>query len=179
MVLVAVLVSLAACASGGGGGAGGMATLEMLRLAGSREADPPRDGSESFVVDTVAAPAAAVFNAVRSAYETLEIPFTFYEADQLRLGGFVQQLGDLEGGRPSSWVDCGRGITAEPYADVYQVSMAVATRVVALDPTTSTVETVIRARARARDVSAELLRCSSFGAFEGRIAELVGSRVAR
>lgn len=180
IMLVAVLVALAACASGGGGGdAGGMETLEMLRLAGSREANPPRDGSEPFVVDTVAAPAATVFAAVRGAYEALGIPFTFYEDDRLRLGGFVQRLGDIEGERPSTWVDCGRGITAAPYADAYQVSMAVATRVVSLDAATSTIETVIRARARARDVSAELLRCTSHGAFEGRIADLVGTRIAR
>lgn len=157
-----------------------METVEMLRLAGSREANPPRDGSESFVVDTLAAPAAAVFTAVRGAYEALEIPFTFYEADRLRLGGFVQRLGDLdEDRRPSTWVDCGRGITAEAYADAYQVSMAVATRVTAVDAATSTVETVIRARARARDVSADLLRCRSFGTFESRIAELVRAGVTR
>lgn len=57
--------------------------------------------------------------------------------------------------------------------------MAVGTRVLAVDEQTSTVETVIRARARARDVSSELLRCRSLGTFESRIADLVTRRVAR
>lgn len=157
----------------------GAEARDLLRLAGSREADPPRDGSESFVVDTLTVSASRVFNAVRAAYSTIGIPFTHFDEEQLRVGGFVQVLGELDSERPSTWVDCGQGATAEPYANQYAVSMAVATRVVAIDESTSTVETVIRARARARDVSADLLRCRSFGTFEARIADLVKGRVAR
>jgi hypothetical protein len=169
-----VVVLVGACASSGP--RPGADARELLRLAGSREADPPRDGSESFVVDTLAMEASRAFTAVRAAYSTIGIPFTHFDQEQLRLGGFVQVLGDLGSERPSTWVDCGQGATAEPYANQYAVSMAVATRVRAIDEGTSTVETVIRARARARDVSADLLRCRSFGTFERRIADLVRER---
>jgi len=177
MLVVFLATVVGGCASSGP--RPGADARELLRLAGSREADPPRDGSESFVVDTLAVPASRAFNAVRAAYSTIGIPFTHFDEEQLRVGGFVQVLGELDGERPSTWVDCGQGATAEPYANQYAVSMAVATRVVAIDESTSTVETVIRARARARDVSADLLRCRSFGTFEAQIADLVKGRVAR
>lgn len=172
-----VVTMMMGCAAGGP--SAGAEARDMLRLAGSREADPPRDGSESFVVDTVSVSAARAFTAVRAAYSTIGIPFTHFDPELLRLGGFVRELSDLGSERPSTWVDCGRGAVAEPYADQYDVSMAVATRVVPIDESTSTVETVTRSRARARDVSADLLRCRSFGTFEQRIAELVRERVGR
>ncbi len=179
IVWLTALLVLAGCASGGGMVGPDAEVREVLRLAGSRESDPPRDGSEMFVGDTLSAPAARAFVGVRRAYEELGIPFTFYEQDALRLGGYVPVLGDLVDERPSTWVDCGRGMTAEPYADRYEVSMAIATKVVPQGEGRSTVETVLRARARARDVSGGLLRCRSFGTLERRIAEMVRARVAR
>lgn len=164
-----------ACASGGPGP--GEDARELLRLAGSRESNPPRDGSEVFRVDTIDAPAERTFGAARDAYSTLDIPFSHFDEQGLRLGGFVRVLEEIDGDPPSTFMDCGRGATAEQYADVYNVSMAIGTRVRSLDASTSTVETVIRARARARDVSSGLIRCSSFGTLEDRIAQLVDDEV--
>ncbi|MDZ7781217.1 MAG: hypothetical protein U5R14_14980 [Gemmatimonadota bacterium] len=164
-----------ACASGGP--RPGEDARELLRLAGGRDPNPPRDGSELFRVDTVDAPAERTFGAARDAYSALDIPFSYFDEQGLRLGGFVRELDELDGDAPSTFMDCGRGATAEQYADVYNVSMAIGTRVRSLDASTSTVETVIRARARARDVSSNLIRCSSFGTLEERIARLVEDEV--
>lgn len=176
MALAAVIAGLTlsglACASGGGPGRGEDAR-ELLRLAGSREANPPRDGSEEFQVDTVDAPAQHTFTAARDAYSNLGIPFSHYDDEGLRLGGYVRVLEEVDGDPPSTFIDCGRGATAGQYADVYNVSLAIGTRVRSLDASTSSVETVIRARARARDVSSDLIRCSSSGTLEARIARLV------
>jgi hypothetical protein len=173
--VITIALIVGACAASGP--RPGEEARELLRLAGSREADPPRDGSEVFMVDTLAVSSARAFAAVRFTYESIGIPFTHYDTEQLRLGGFIQELGRLGSDRPSTWVDCGQGATADPYANQYEVSMAVGTRVRVVDAQTSTVETVIRARARARDVSADLLRCRSFGTFEARIADMVRARV--
>lgn len=175
--LALVVVGMAAACSSSGRRAES-AAHEMLRLAGSREATPPRDGSEVFVIDTLAAPPERLFAAARHAYESIGIPFSHHDADALGLGGFIRVLGDLMDERPSTWVDCGRGATAESYADSYVVSMAVATRVMAVDEERSTLETVVRARAQARDVSSDLLQCRSFGTFERRIAALVREHIA-
>jgi uncharacterized lipoprotein YmbA len=176
LMAACMLLVLAGCATAGAGSSGDV--TEILRLAGSRESNPPMDGSELFSVDTVAAPADRAFAALRLAYEGLGIPFTFYEVERHRLGGYVANIRSLHD-RPSQWLDCGRGITAEQYADIYQVSVTIASRVTGLDGTTSAVETVIRARARPRDVAAEMLRCRSFGTLESEIAERVADRVGR
>jgi hypothetical protein len=170
VVALAVLLAGGACASRTGEGA---IAHEMLRRAGSREPTPPRDGSEAFSVDTLSAPPDRVLLALRGAYATLGIPVTYYEPTHRRLGGFVRDLHALEGGPPSVWLDCGRGVTAEEYADTYSVSAAIATRVEQVDTATATIGTVVRARARARDVASDWLRCRSLGSLESRIAELV------
>jgi len=171
------LVSLLSAACAAGGPRPGQEARELLRLAGSLEANPPTDGSESFVVDTLPVPASRAFTLARGAYATLGIPFSHFDPGQARMGGFVQVLRDLGDERPSTWVDCGRGATAEEYADVYEVSLAIGTRVRGLDDETSTLETVIRARARARNVSSDLLRCRSYGTLERHVAELVRTRL--
>ncbi len=171
------LVVLAGCASAGGSGPSG--TLELLRRAGSREPDPPRDGSEAFVVDTVAAPAEQAFAVLRGAYTTMKIPFTYYAPERLELGGFARELADLGDDPPSTYIDCGAGVGGRSYADSYEVSVAVGTRVTPLDSATSAVETVIRARGKPRDVGSDLIRCTSLGTFEGRIADLVRRALAR
>lgn len=176
VALTVLAVLAAACASGP---RPGQDARDLLRLAGSLEANPPTDGSESFVIDTIAAPVDRAFTLTRNAYVSLQIPFSHFDPSQGHMGGFIQVLRDLDGSRPSTWIDCGRGATADEYADVYDVSLAIGTRVRALDAETSTVETVIRARARARSVSSELLRCRSFGTLEARVAELVRERLAR
>jgi len=171
------LVSLFSASCAAGGPRAGQDARELLRLAGSLEANPPADGSEAFVVDTLPVSATRAFNLARGAYATLGIPFSHFDPGQARMGGFVQVLRDLGEERPSTWVDCGRGATADQYADVYEVSLAIGTRVRVLDDETSTLETVIRARARARDVSSDLLRCRSFGTLERRVADLVRIRL--
>ena len=67
---------------------------------------------------------------------------------------------------------------ADGYADSYEVSLVVGTRVRPIDPATSTVETVIRGRARARDVTSDLLRRRSFGELERRVAGNAQARTA-
>lgn len=175
---VALVVTAAACASSGAPSRQAQAE-ELLRLAGSFEANPPRDGSELFLGDTLGVSAPRAFQAVRVAYEDIGIPFSFYEAEQLRLGGILRPLGRLDDQPPSTWVDCGRGAGIAAYADSYEVTVTVGTRVRPIDASTSVVETVIRARARARDVSSDLLRCRSFGTFEELIAERVQANVRR
>ena len=105
--VVFLLVLLAGCASTGSRGD----EADLLRLAGSRELDPPRDGSEQFIADTIPAPATRVFTAARFAFEVIGIPFSHYDAEGLQLGGYVDDLVGLTDEPPSAWVDCGRSMS--------------------------------------------------------------------
>jgi len=169
IVAVGLLLASVACASGGAGG--GSSVSGILRLAGSSEPDPPRDGSEYFVVDTVRGAAERAFNAVRYTYESLGIDFSYYAPDQRELGGFVQDLRELDHKPASTWIDCGEGAVAGNNADHYYVNLTLGTRVMAVDSTTSTVETAIRARSRLRDHSSQVTRCVTLGTLEKRIAD--------
>lgn len=163
--VVVMLVLFAGCASTGSRGE----EADLLRLAGSRELDPPRDGSERFVADTIPGPATRVFTAARFAFEEIGIPFSHYDAEGLQLGGYVDDLVALTEEPPSAWVDCGRSMSGAT-ANEHEVSVAFGTRVVPIDATTSRLETVIRARSKARDVSSVLGRCRSLGTLERHIA---------
>jgi hypothetical protein len=169
IVALAALLLSAACASGGPGG--GSSVSGLLRMAGGSEPDPPRDGSEYFVVDTVQGTVERAFNAVRYTYEALGIGFSHYDPDQRELGGFVQDLRELDHQPPSTWMDCGEGAVAGNNADRYYVTLTLGSRVVAVDSVTSTVETAIRARSRQRDHSSSVTRCVTRGVLEKRIAD--------
>lgn len=171
--LVWVGLAATACATAGGSPTGTVAE-QMLRLAGNHDT-PRRDDSEVFWVDTLAAPPARTFVAVAEVYRALGLPLNFADQAALQLGGTVLRLGTVDGKLRSAWLDCGRGPTAQPNADLYDVTLTIASRVVAVEPG-STVETVLRAHADPRDVTADRLPCNSLRTIEPRIAELVRER---
>jgi len=168
-VALAVLLVSVACASGGGRGGSGVS--ELLRKVGSTEPNPPHDGSEYFVVDTVRGTAERAFNAVRFTYDALGIDFSYYDPDGRELGGFVRDLGEIDHEPPSTWMDCGQAVVAGNNADHDAITLALGSRVMPVDSVTSTVETVIRARSRQRDVSSSVTRCVTLGKLEKRLAD--------
>ncbi len=169
IVVMAVLLVSVACASGVAGG--GTSVSGLLRRAGSSEPDPPRDGSEYFIVDTVQGTAERAFNAVRYTYEALGIGFSHYDPDRRELGGFVDDLRELDHEPASTWIDCGEGAVSGNNADLYYITVTLGSRVLPVDSVTSTVETAIRARSRQRDHSSSVTRCVTRGALEKRIAD--------
>lgn len=171
-LLAAVL--LTACASGGPPNTQVTVIRQMLRLAGSHEADPHALDHEVLVVDTVAVPPARAWVDLVRAWGTLRIPVTGVDESNLRIGGSTLPFGLIGGSKPSAWLDCGHGM-AEAYADQYQVTFSMASRVMPID-SNSTVESIVRASARPRDVSTEAFRCTSLGTLEKRVAEAIRQR---
>jgi hypothetical protein len=147
----------------------------LLRLAGSREIDPSALDREVLRVDTVAAPPERAWLELVRAWSTLRIPVTGADTLNYRIGGSALPLGLVGGQKPSAWLDCGHGM-AEVYADQYEVTFSMAAQVTPLAGAGSTIESIIRASARPRDVSTEPFRCTSLGTLELRVAEMVRQR---
>lgn len=155
----------------------GAAIRRMLTLAGAREADPRDLQDVQLRKDTVALPVERAWEEVVRAYVELRIPVTRADEPNRQIGGSTVPLGLIGGQKPSQWLDCGHGMS-DVYANEYEVTFSMATRVVPLDPGRSTVESILRASARPRDVSTSPFRCSSLGTLESRVAEVVRQRTS-
>jgi hypothetical protein len=173
-VALGTALLLSACASGGSSldNGGGVATVrQMMSLAGAHFADPTELDHEVLTVDTVFTDPATTWKGVLKAYTGLRIPVTRYDENMLWIGGSTEPLGLIGGRKPSAWLDCGHGM-AEQYADAYLVTFSIATRVVLLDAKSSTVQSLVMASARPRDVSTAPFKCSTKGDLEDRIADI-------
>jgi hypothetical protein len=173
--LVATLALTVACATATSEDTEVDVIRSMLRLAGSHEADPSALDREVLHVDTVAAPPARAWPELVRAWATLRLPVTGADTINYRIGGSTLPLGLIGGQRPSVWLDCGHGMS-EANADQYQVTFSMAARVMPLDTSRSTIESIIRSSARPRDVSTESFRCTSLGTLELRIAQMIRQR---
>jgi hypothetical protein len=110
-------------------------------------------------------------------YEELGIPLDVHEPANKRLGNTGFQPRDLGGERLSRYLDCGRGMGISSYADSYQVSMSITTRVSENSDGRALVETEILAHAEPRAVRGYPLHCSTLGTLERRIVDMVSARV--
>jgi len=147
---------------------------EMLRLAGDRTMPSP---GEILVlrVDTIPVGATRAFLILESVYRTLGLELEHVTSSERQLGGTTQRLGPVEGKSPSAWLDCGQSVNSTSHADSYDVTLSVASRVLAIQGF-SAVETVLRGKAQPRDVSGAMITCTSQGTLERRIADLVVQR---
>jgi hypothetical protein len=165
---------LTACASGARPERQTVTIRQMLRLAGSHETDPGALAREVLVVDTVGVAPARAWAELLRAWGALRIPVTGVDEANLQIGGSTLPLGLIGGSKPSAWLECGHGMT-DAYADSYQVTFSMASRVAPLD-SISTVESIVRATARPRDVSTAPFRCTSLGSLEKRVVEAIRQR---
>lgn len=79
------------------------------------------------------------------------------------------RAGRIGGKRLSRYLDCGIGMTAQPYADIYDVVFSYEIQVKADPEGTSTVEMRLEATAKPREVSGSPLRCTSKGSLEALV----------
>jgi len=82
----------------------------------------------------------------------------------------------IDGDRMSTFLDCGYGVTAQPYADAYDVFMALQTQVADDGSGGSLVETVIAAEADPRETRGDPVRCTTEQELEKRIVKALRDR---
>jgi hypothetical protein len=126
----------------------------------------------------LAAPADSVWSALPAAFEQLGIP-AGADHDQKVLGNPEFRVKRIEGALLSSYVDCGRGVTAVPLADDYDVTLSVLTQVTPSGEGWSLVATTVSGRAKPRAVSGAPVYCQSTGKLEQRIVDLVLRSLSR
>jgi len=131
--------------------------------------------------DTLAAPRRDVLRAVAAVYQSLKVPMELVDTVQFRIGnpGF-RRTGTFAGKRLSTWLQCGDGITG-PNADSYRVTLSLHTLVQPGPEGGSLVRTAVLAGAVnvGEGAGRQPLPCSSTGALERRIRELVEAELAR
>lgn len=175
------ICSLSACASGGGGKPGsddlGGATLATTTLGGA-------GGVGATSINTVAvtevnstivmAPPDKVFQALSAAYATLKIPVNDVDQAKRMIGNSAYRVSRRIGDVPTMRaLDCG-GDSGMPNAETYQLTLTIRSRVVPNDAGGSVVQSTVEGTGRNPTTTASgAVRCSSLGALEKRIGELV------
>jgi len=117
--------------------------------------------------------------ALQEVYTTLGIPVTDLNQQSRTIGNNAyrvrRRIGDVPTMRA---LDCG-GDSGMPNAETYQLLLTVKSRIIASDAWGSVVQTTLEGTGKnATTAASSDVRCSSMGALEKRIADLVKAKVA-
>lgn len=125
------------------------------------------------VARTVAAALDSVWAVLPEVYEALGIAGAGADPERKVFGNPEFKPRRIDGQRLSRYIDCGRGVTAAPRADEFDVTMSVLTRLTAAEGGGTLVQTTVQATGKPRAVSGNPVFCPSRGTLELRVAELV------
>lgn len=125
------------------------------------------------------APVEKAWAALQEAYATLTIPVTELNQQTRTIGNNTfrvrRRIGDVPTMRA---LDCG-GDSGMPNAETYQLLLTVKSRIIPNDAGGSVVQTTLEGTGKnATTAASSDVRCSSMGALEKKIADLVKAKVA-
>ena len=130
-------------------------------------------------VTRIGFPVERVWDVLKTAFDSLAIPVSSIDPATHTMGNASlrvrRRLGDVS---VSKYINCGNTQSANA-ADGYEVVLTVAAR---LQPTVdgmSQLTTSVEAQGRPMTLSSEYTRCTSTGAIETRLAQLVTARLNR
>jgi hypothetical protein len=130
-------------------------------------------------VSTLAAPMAQSWNALRAAYDSLGIPVTSQDPQRRIIGNEAWKVRQRIARTPlSRFLDCGSSQIG-PNADSYDVVLFVQSQLLPADAGSTKLSTIVEAQARPATYNQAWSRCSTKGALETRIADLVKAQLAR
>lgn len=139
---------------------GGLGSTEIRNDAGA-------------VARTVAAPLDSIWAALPGVYETLGIAGAGADPEQKLYGNPAFKPRRIDGERLSRYIDCGRGVTAAPRADEFDVTMSVITRLAPAAGGGTLVTTTVQASGKPRAVSGNPVFCPSKGTLEALVVDLL------
>ncbi len=166
-----------------------LAPVVVLALLGCRSTQPPRAGETTLrsqvgdvdvwlthestsSLHVLEASRDAVWSALREVYEALDVPISTSDPTSGQMGNPSFEARRLAGDRLSRFLNCGSGITGQPYADSYRVTLSLLSRVESTDSGT-VIRTLLDAEAQARGPASYPVQCQSRGTLENLIAERV------
>ena len=113
---------------------------------------------------------------LREVLEAIGLPVDHVDESAHTIGHGGESISRVDGKRMSTYLDCGVGTTAQPYADFYRVVMSYEVLLAAgAEESTVRAEMRVQATATPRDVSGNALRCTSKGRLERLVFEQVGA----
>lgn len=130
-------------------------------------------------VHAVRAPVDAVWAALPSVYEELQIPVGTLEQDARRVGNREFNVSRRLGGEAlARYVDCGLGAGATPLANTSRLTLSIVTTLYPTGDSTQ-VRTEITGSGRPFDATGgDRVRCTTTGQLEARIVSMLQSRTA-
>jgi hypothetical protein len=171
IISLIVLTSLS-CSSAGVPAQGSGESVRVISRAGGAPLEV-RTAAETITPYSLEAPADQVWQVLPQVYEKYGIELSLLDPERKMIGNTRFRPRRIDGTRLSQFFECGRGMTATPNADRYDVTVFLVTTVREDDPETSTLLTEVNASAKPRDVSGSTVHCASKGTVELRIADAV------
>lgn len=154
---------------------------ETVRISGATGAAGLRTTSSTVArVDTMWIKLDRIWKALPAVYGTLEIPIERFDAESNTIGNSNLKLYRRLGKVPlTRYLDCG-STQLGPNAESYEVLLTVLTNVRSLPPENdkTVVATTVAAVARPIQFKGDFVRCSSKGALEARLKEVLNVHFA-
>jgi hypothetical protein len=153
---------------------------ERVRIGGGTQSGLRVTSNTRAWIDTLWTPIDRVWKVLPSVYATLEIPIERYDSEANEIGNSALKLYRRLGKIPlTRYIDCGT-TQIGPNADSYEVTLTVLTKLQKpkSDTSTTTVATTVEAMARPIQFRGDFVRCSSKGALEARLMEVLKVHLA-
>jgi hypothetical protein len=191
LICFGALLGLAACASSGSTTSGAAAS----GASGSGATSSPRVRTQTMGIstvgnlalttvvdaDVVSLPydAEAMFRILPSVYDSLGIQVTALDPARKQIGNSGFKIRNRLGKTPLSYyLDCGNAQIG-PNADSYDVVLSVTSTVSAGGAGQSSLSTLVEAQARPATYNQAYTRCSTKGALEQKLVDLVNRRLTK
>jgi hypothetical protein len=181
--LLAGLCLLAACAAGGSSPElaprSPVTTQTMVSGPGGSTMAMNMVNDAAAVGTTVNGTVDATWSALQSVFASLEIPLSFRDEAQKRLGNSAHRVRRRVGSVPMiRAVDCG-GESGMPNAETYDVTLEISSVVTATPDGKARLQTLVQGSARRPSSGAvNDVRCTSIGGLEKKIGEMVSAILA-
>ncbi len=185
LVLLAPVAALMGCASAGSTPSSGAAAApgapvpqrRQVQIAGAplvMSTEASRD------VAQLAAPVARSWEALRAAYDSVGVAVGTLDPRTYTIGNLGYKVRQRLGRAPlSRYLDCGGSTQVGPNADSYDVMLSVTSTLTPAGAEATTLTTTVEADARPATFNQSWMRCTSKGALEKRLADLVRTQLAR
>lgn len=191
LVLLAPVAALMGCASGGAAPSSGAAApaapaaapgapvpqRRQVQIAGAplvMSTEASRD------VAQLAAPVARSWEALRAAYDSVGVAVGTLDPRTYTIGNLGYKVRQRLGRAPlSRYLDCGGSTQVGPNADSYDVMLSVTSTLTPAGAEATTLTTTVEAEARPATFNQSWMRCTSKGALEKRLADVVRAQLAR